>query len=348
MARDATVKAFAVKDGMKNSSVASAKFTKYVPTTYTLTVVGGVGGGEYESGASVNIKADTPAPGKRFKNWTSTGGSFADAKSAATLFTMPASNVTVTANYEDIPAVTYNITVSASPVAGGTVSGGGSFAANDNVTVTAKANAGYRFVRWMENSKQVSTDAAYSFAAAANRNLVAVFEALPTVPTGGVSSGIGSNYIPSAQNTVQNTSADIRISGVNIPSGDALITTPTQNSSLMRLLGGNKLMGMWDIKLRSGRTAIPGSTLSFNVGRENVGKVFTLYHQKADGTIENFSVTADAQDVVSFYPINELSPFMLVQGGISTTGGMGTGLALLLLSAAGLAVLLVKRRKEQA
>ncbi len=331
-------------------------------TLHTLSVVGGTGSGEYAEGETVNIEAAAPAPGKQFKNWTSTGGgSFADANSAATRFTMPASNATVTANYEDIPAAGYTISVSASPAAGGTVSGGGSFAANASVNVTATPKLGYRFVKWMENGNLVSTAAKYSFTATANRNLVAVFEAIPTIPTGGgTSGGIGSigGYIAPTQNRAQNAAADIWISGMNIPSGDVLITPTTQNSALMRLLGGNTLVGMWDIKLRSGRTNIPGSTLSFNVGRENAGKIYTLYHQKADGTVEKFSATADTQGIVSFYPINELSPFMLVQGGgivttsiaeVPATGDVNVGLAMLLLSAMmAAAVVLMKRRKVQA
>ncbi len=281
LTRDATVKAFAVKDGMKNSSITSAEFTKYVPTYY-------------------------------------------------------------------------NISVSADPVEGGTVTGGDSYIENASVNVTATPKSGYRFVNWTENGSKVSTDATYSFTVTKSRNLVAVFEAVPSVPTGGVSSGIGSGYIAPAQNSAGNAKGDIRISGMNIPSGDALITTPTQNSVLLKLLGGNTLIGMWDIKLQSGRTSIPGSTLSFNVGRENAGKIFTLYHQKADGTTERFSATADAQGIVSFYPINELSPFMLVQGGgitttsivaVPATGDVNMGLGLLLLSATMAAVVLMMRRK---
>ncbi len=352
-----TVKATAKADSTKVGT-ATVTVTAIPITKYSLTVVNGTGDGDYESGAVVNIVADAPAAGKRFKNWTSTdGGSFADANSAATRFTMPANNVTVTANYEDIPAANYTITVSASPEAGGTVSGGGSFAANASVNVTAMPNSGYRFVRWTENDGVVSMAATYSFTVTKSRNLVAVFEAVPSVPTGGVSSGIGSGYIAPAQNSAGNAKGDIRISGMNIPSGDALITTPTQNSVLLKLLGGNTLIGMWDIKLQSGRTSIPGSTLSFNVGRENAGKVYTLYHLKADGTVESFSAVANAQGIVSFYPVGELSPFMLVQGGgitttsileVPATGDVNVGLALMLLSAIMAAAVVIKRRKAQA
>ncbi len=75
------------------------------PTTYTLTVdlKGGSGsttGGEYTEGAVIHINAGTRSD-YRFSGWTSSnGGSFADASSASTTFTMPAADTTVTANWQ--------------------------------------------------------------------------------------------------------------------------------------------------------------------------------------------------------------------------------------------------------
>ncbi|MDD6058519.1 MAG: DUF4214 domain-containing protein [Clostridiales bacterium] len=75
----------------------------------------------------------------------------------------------------------YAIHVSPAEAAGGVVSGGGTYRENTFVTVTATANSGYRFVRWLEHGNEVSTQASYSFDAAANRTLVAVFEAESSV-----------------------------------------------------------------------------------------------------------------------------------------------------------------------
>ena len=55
---------------------------------------------------------------------------------------------TVTAKTQPPVGTQYTITVSASPSAGGTVSGGGTFAAGSSRTVTATANSGYSFVNW--------------------------------------------------------------------------------------------------------------------------------------------------------------------------------------------------------
>ena len=71
---------------------------------------------------------------------------------------------------------TYVIGVRANKKAWGTVTGGGSYEETEQVTVKAAANSGYRFVAWTENGETVSTDAAYTFTAAGNRVLTAVFE----------------------------------------------------------------------------------------------------------------------------------------------------------------------------
>ena len=57
-----------------------------------------IGGSPYEEGTDVSIQAD-PAPGYQFIMWTAPAGSFANANAAATTFTMPAQNVTVTAHF---------------------------------------------------------------------------------------------------------------------------------------------------------------------------------------------------------------------------------------------------------
>ena len=69
-----------------------------------------------------------------------------------------------------------NITVSASPAQGGTVSGGGAYYFGETCTVTATANAGYRFLGWTENGQEVSTDLEFSFTVVQDRYLVATFE----------------------------------------------------------------------------------------------------------------------------------------------------------------------------
>lgn len=70
----------------------------------SLNVINGDGDGSFQSGRIVNISADPPALGMRFSHWSGTSGFF-DQNNPNTTFAMPASSVTVTANYvQDLPA----------------------------------------------------------------------------------------------------------------------------------------------------------------------------------------------------------------------------------------------------
>jgi len=133
---------------------------------------GGVtsGSGSFNPGP-VTVTA-TPNVGYTFTNWT-IGGVVASVSPAYT-FTLSA-NTTLVANFAVVPSSQFAVVLSSSPVAGGTTTGSGAYAANTSVTVTAIVNPGYTFTNWTENGAIVSTSAAYVFALAANRTLVANF-----------------------------------------------------------------------------------------------------------------------------------------------------------------------------
>ncbi|MDI9470126.1 MAG: hypothetical protein QM296_07965, partial [Bacillota bacterium] len=79
--------------------------------TYNVTVHGGTADPETaEAGTDIEITANPPAAGKRFTGWTvnSGGAVLEDETAVVTTFKMPASDVEVTANYED---VYYDVTV---------------------------------------------------------------------------------------------------------------------------------------------------------------------------------------------------------------------------------------------
>jgi hypothetical protein len=77
-------------------------------------------------------------------------------------------------------------TITATAGAGGTVTGGGIFATDTQITLTATPDSNFRFDGWFENGARVSdANAIYSFAAATRRTLEARFTA--------TSSGSGSN-----------------------------------------------------------------------------------------------------------------------------------------------------------
>ena len=60
-------------------------------------------------------------------------------------------------------ASSYDITVSANPANGGTVTGTGTYDTGTTATLTATANEGYTFTNWTRNGVAVSTNATYSF-----------------------------------------------------------------------------------------------------------------------------------------------------------------------------------------
>lgn len=95
-----------VKNSVKEVTSTAATLTVNAIPTYTITVQ--TDGHGTASASSTTAKAGeqitltaTPNSGYRFAGWTSSdGGSFADASSARTTFTMPANDTTITANWK--------------------------------------------------------------------------------------------------------------------------------------------------------------------------------------------------------------------------------------------------------
>jgi hypothetical protein len=139
-------------------------------------VAGGTvtGSGGFDPG-SVRTVTATPAGGYRFVNWTE--GSAQVSTTASYTFTLNA-NRTLVANFA---LILHTVAVSASPAAGGTVTGAGTFPYGSSRTVAATPAAGYRFVKWTEGSTQVSTTANYTFVLTANRTLAANFARVFTI-----------------------------------------------------------------------------------------------------------------------------------------------------------------------
>ena len=134
------------------------------------------GGGSIEKGQSCTIKA-TPATDYVFTNWTEKG----DQVSTDASYTF-----TVTGNRDLVANFTYNgggeqpeyftISISANPVNGGEVWGGGRFTEGQSCFVEALPKSVYTFINWTdENGNLVSTDVIYTFTVECNLNLVANF-----------------------------------------------------------------------------------------------------------------------------------------------------------------------------
>ena len=114
-------------------------------------------------------------------------------------------------------AQNYTITVTPSPTNGGAVTGGGTYQAGENCTVTATPNANYNFTNWTENGTVVSTNASYTFTVNANRTLVANFTYIPPTYTVNV--------------TANPTNGGTVTGGGTYQEGESCIVTATPNAN---------------------------------------------------------------------------------------------------------------------
>ena len=72
----------------------------------------------------------------------------------------------------------YEITASASPTAGGTITGAGTYYEDTQCTLTATPNRGYTFTNWKKNNSVVSNNATYTFTVTSAASFTATFTAL--------------------------------------------------------------------------------------------------------------------------------------------------------------------------
>jgi hypothetical protein len=206
----------------------------YTVATQSSPAAGGTtsGGGSYSSGATATVVA-TPASGYSFTNWTENGTVVSTTASYSFAAT---ANRTLVANFAAVQTTMYTVGTQSSPAAGGTTSGGGTFASGTTVTVMATAATGYSFASWTENGTVVSTTPGYSFVASAHRTLVAVFTAAApssytiatqATPTAGGATSGGGTFAPGASVTVTATPA----SGYTFLSWTENGTTVSTNTS---------------------------------------------------------------------------------------------------------------------
>ena len=155
----------------------------------------------FEYGGAVTAFSYVPEEGKTFSGWGNKVPS-----------TMPAENLEVTGTTETIK---YTITVVAAE--GGTVTGGGVYDHGESVTLTATADAGYMFAGWSQNGSLVDdAGATYTFAATADRTLVAAFVKLHKITL----SLDGGELIDAAKDKI----AEYQAQGMSITVTDDAIT----------------------------------------------------------------------------------------------------------------------------
>lgn len=142
------------------------------PAQYTITVTSNnaawgtvTGGGTYNEGTTVTLTA-TPANGYHFTQWN-------DGNTNATRTITVTADATYIASFEANAPNQYTITVQSANPTMGTVSGGGTYNAGTNVTISATANNGYHFTQWNDGN----TNATRTITVTADATYIANFEA---------------------------------------------------------------------------------------------------------------------------------------------------------------------------
>lgn len=152
-------------------------------TTYGITVTSGTASpNPAAAGATVTISANLPVSKKYFTGWNvlTSGVTLADNTSATTTFTMPAQSVQIEAQYTDLPADTYSITVQ-NDGNGAANANVNSAAQNTSITLTATPNSGYRFKQWQVISGGVTITGSTFTMPAGNVVIKAIFDEIPAV-----------------------------------------------------------------------------------------------------------------------------------------------------------------------
>jgi uncharacterized protein (TIGR02145 family)/uncharacterized repeat protein (TIGR02543 family) len=188
-----------------------ANFTKQAYVIYAEvepensgTVTGATG---YDYGEECTLTA-TPNTGYDFQKWTK-GGTTVSTNAS---FTFP---VTETATYKaKFKIKSYTIGVSANPINGGSVEGGGTYDHGQSCRVKATPADGYAFTNWTDDGEVASVDADYTFTVTGSRTLVANFKELQAneysiqvsanPPEGGTVTG-GGTYTQGTSCTVRAT-----------------------------------------------------------------------------------------------------------------------------------------------
>lgn len=154
----------------------SFAFNHAVAVTATVTPEGSgavEGTGDYFLGTSCTLTA-TANTGYTFVNWTENG----EVVSTDNPYTFTVNGaVELTANFS---LNSYDITASANPAEGGTITGAGTYDHFSTCTLTATPNTGYAFQSWSVAGEVVSTDNPYTFTVIGGVEVTANFDAQET------------------------------------------------------------------------------------------------------------------------------------------------------------------------
>ena len=140
--------------------------TSNVFCNYTITMADGVNGGNPTSdvasaaeGAIVTVTAGEPASGYFFSGWSASPTvTFSDASVSPATFSMPASDVTITANYEASVSSTFTYTTSGSGSITCATTSSSSVVSGTAIPMTAVPSTDYVFTGWTATAGSFSDE----------------------------------------------------------------------------------------------------------------------------------------------------------------------------------------------
>lgn len=219
------------------------------------------GGNVYNNGQQATITA-TATNGWRFAYWSYNGDSITPNSSYS--FTVNANKAFV-ANF----VKQYNLTTLANPSTGGSVSGGGTYNANTQTTLSTTPNNGWLFLNWTENNIVRSYTNSFTVAADSPRTYVANYRQKQQYT-------IGSNVLPSGAGSVAGN-------GVYTEGGEVTLTaTPnagwyfqnwTENSAVVSTSAAVTVGVLSNRTMTANFTSIPQYTVSISQSPTNAGTI---------------------------------------------------------------------------
>jgi Divergent InlB B-repeat domain len=226
------------------------------------------GGGTYATGASATLSASGNS-GYLFTNWSG-----AASGTSNPVVVIVSSNIMVTANFITAPV----LLVSANPSPGGTVSGGGTYAAGSTTSVSAIPNSGYRFLGWTGAASGTDNTAVVTVTSncTATANFItapAVLQVSANPSSAGTVSGGGTYAAGSAVSisAIPNSGYGfIGWSGAASGTNNPLVVTVSSNMAV------TANFAMAPPPVLSGATILPSGAFQFTYSA-NAGPSFTVW-----------------------------------------------------------------------
>jgi len=341
----ANINAASTTIAMNGDYSITADFEVIPAVQYSLTISGSAGGSvttpgqgtfRYDAGAVVSLVA-APATGYRFVNWTGNVGTVANVSAASTTATINGDG-SITANFEPIPRVRYNLTITSSSGGWVTSPGMGTFSYDAGAVVSLVASPTciyqYQFVNWtgdvgtIANTNAASTTITMNGSYSIRANFMAI---PPSQYSLSVSSTAGGSVTTPGEGTFM-CSAGAVLSLVAVPATGYQFVNWTGNvGTIANVNAASTTITMNGVySITANFAAIPGGQYSLTISSTAGGSVTTpgegTFTRDA-GTVVSLAASAASGyhfvnwtgDVGTIANVNAASTTITMNGGYSVT-----------------------------